>query len=68
MKPVAYLWVGESPENDDVLELLKKGEVDFVTVPVEDLTEPELLVGRLRIRGRKDIAQYLLKQGLSATG
>jgi len=62
MNEVAYLWTSGDRETEEVVALLRESNIDFVTVPVEDLAEPELLVGRLRFRGTDEIIEFLSAQ------
>ena len=53
------VWLGHSPENDEVLDLLSREGVPFVPIPIGGLSKPEVLVGSQRYRGLEEIRAFV---------
>jgi hypothetical protein len=56
---VPHLFQSPNAEGSVALTLLKELFLGFVAIPVEDLLEPQLYVGRERFVGLTQIREYL---------
>lgn len=57
--PIVTLWMGNSPENKEVVDLLISLYITFVAISIEGQWDPEILFRTERIIGLENIREFL---------